>query len=329
MTLEWAPLLALLDAAQAVPPLVARRARDPLPRGRAAARGPRLRAARLLPARARSRSSPTIPVTTGCSATRSNASSGPFDPVAYYGHVREVLDLVEEHTEPGALREQLLAHWYRGKTLGRVGGRGFAQRGPELRRAMFEEIRRLAAERYDWDVERFLDFGLRLRSRLVRAGAFEALEELAEWESGIRARVKLHEVRPQGRGVLLRVEARLEPRDGWLAFRRGDRTLTLMAPDAVAAAAGEEALEAEMDNDVELFLRSLDDGSEYTVRTDARTRLKGARAGTGVTPEQHAVAWGLAGARRRGRPAAGGRLGGHRAGLRRRPVGLLASARAG
>src|SRR4051794_31276538 len=84
-----------------------------------------------------------------------NASSGPFDPVSYFASVRDVLDLVEEHTKsfPPALREQLLSHWYRGKMLGRVGGRGFVARDPQARRAIFEEVRRLAAERYDWDVE--------------------------------------------------------------------------------------------------------------------------------------------------------------------------------
>ena len=224
-----------------------------------------------------------------------NASSATLDPVAYYGHLRAVLDLVEEHTEPGEGREQLLAHWYRSKILRRVGGRGFARRDPETRRAIYEEVRRLADERYDWDAERYLPANFRLRSRLLREGRLDALVALAEWESGIRARVKLHEVRLQGRGVLLRLEARLEPRDGWLAFERGDRTLTLIGPEPV---------EADMaDNDVELYLHALADGSEYAIRTDARTRLKGARAGAGVTPEQHVVAWVSP-----GRGAAGGPL---------------------
>jgi poly(ribitol-phosphate) beta-N-acetylglucosaminyltransferase len=224
-----------------------------------------------------------------------NASSGPLDPVAYYGHVREVLDLVEEHTEPGALREQLLSHWYRGKMLGRVGDRGFVARDPDARLAIYEEVRRLAAERYDWDVERHLAPNLRLRSRLLREGAFDGLVGLAEWESGIRARVALEELRLQGRGVFLRVRARLAATDGWLAFSRGDRTLTLIGPQPVGVDMA--------DNDVELYLRSLADGTEYAIRTDARTRLMGARAGSGVTPEQTMVAWVSP-----GRGAAGGPL---------------------
>ena len=224
-----------------------------------------------------------------------NASSGAFDPADYYAHLRRVLDLVEEHTEPGERREQLLAHWYRSKILRRVGGRGFAGRDPEMRRALYEEVRRLAAERYDWDVERLLDASLRLRSRLLKTGDLDALVALADWQSGMRARLTLHELRPQGRGVLLRLEARLQADDGWLAFERGDRTLTLIGPERVEDDMG--------DNDVELYLHSLADASEYALRADARTRLKGARAGAGVTPEQHVVAWVSP-----GRGAAGGPL---------------------
>ena len=51
-----------------------------------------------------------------------HASHQRLDPVGYFGNVREVLDVVCEHTEPGAFRDSLLAHWYRGKMLGRVGG---------------------------------------------------------------------------------------------------------------------------------------------------------------------------------------------------------------
>ena len=222
-----------------------------------------------------------------------NASFGSLDAPVYYRSLRDVLDLVVEHTEPGKTREQLLAHWYRSKMLARVGGRGMVRQDGAARREVYEEVRRLAEERYDWDVERFLPFNLRLRSRLLRAGAFDALAELAEWETRLRARATLQDLRPQGRGVLLRVDARLRGAEGALAFRRGDRRLLLMAPPSVREAVGEEALDAARampDNDVELYIRSLDDGSEYPVRTDAQTRLLRARDG-GVTPVQSMVAW--------------------------------------
>ncbi len=62
------------------------------------------------------------------------ASYERFDPAGYFDNVREVLDLVEARTEPGAWRDTLLAHWYRGKMLGRVGGFGWRRRDEEWRR---------------------------------------------------------------------------------------------------------------------------------------------------------------------------------------------------
>src|SRR4051812_1446302 len=120
-----------------------------------------------------------------------NASFGAIEPAGYYRSLRDVLDLVEEHTDPGDLRDRLLSHWYVDKMLLRVGGRGLAKGNPEHRRAVYEEIRTLAAERYDWDVERLLPANLRLRSQLLRDDRFDALVELAEWEHGLRARVAL------------------------------------------------------------------------------------------------------------------------------------------
>ena len=51
---------------------------------------------------------------------RSNASFGRLDPGQYFANLREVLDIVDEHTEPGAFRDHLYARWYRGKMLNRV-----------------------------------------------------------------------------------------------------------------------------------------------------------------------------------------------------------------
>ena len=97
-----------------------------------------------------------------------NASHRPLDPEGYYGNVREVLDLVLEHTEPGPFRDRLLTHWYRGKMLQRVGGRKFARRDDAHNRHLVETIRALALERYDERVHDRLAFNLRVRSALLR-----------------------------------------------------------------------------------------------------------------------------------------------------------------
>ena len=97
-----------------------------------------------------------------------NASYRELEPEGYFGNVREVLDLVCAHTAPGPFRDTLLAHWYRGKMLGRVGGASFGRRDEALSRRLVETIRALALERYDERVDDRLAFNLRVRSALLR-----------------------------------------------------------------------------------------------------------------------------------------------------------------
>lgn len=155
-----------------------------------------------------------------------NASYRPFEAVGYYQNVREVLDLVEEHTEPGPLRDRLSAHWYRGKMLGRVGGPYFLRRDPDHRRELHREVRRLALERYTPQVDAVLPLNLRLRSRLLRDATYESLEALAAVEDDLRAKPILRHLRREGDEVVLRVEAALASRGEPLSFvRRAGRLL--------------------------------------------------------------------------------------------------------
>jgi glycosyltransferase involved in cell wall biosynthesis len=206
-----------------------------------------------------------------------NASMRPFDPAGYYGNLREVLDVVLAQTEPGEFRDELLTHWYRGKMLGRLGGRNFARRSPEVRRELFEEVRALALERYGPWVEERLAFNMRLRSRLLSAGDLGALEALAEREARLRARARACDVRADGRGLVIRIDGRLRGReDGPLLFHRDGERLIWSAPAAVAATLTPEQLDAAADlgaGTVQVFLRSTADPVEYLVPNRSRVRF--------------------------------------------------------
>jgi glycosyltransferase involved in cell wall biosynthesis len=175
-----------------------------------------------------------------------NASYKQFAPAAYYDNVREVLDLVEEHTEPGELRDRMLSHWYRGKMLGRVGGGYFARRDRAYRRELYDAVRALAVERYDESVERFLAPSLKLRSRLLRDGDYEGLEALAALEADLRADVRAS----PGDSILF--EARLA----------GLQELPLDVNEAAATARAE------------LLIRSLDDMTEYPLDGKSSARVE-------------------------------------------------------
>ena len=123
-----------------------------------------------------------------------NASWGHLDPQSYFAFLREVLDIVDANTEPGAFRDRLYARWYRGKMLNRVEK---VHANPDLahRRALYEAMHELAVERFPAGVDAFLPFNLQQRSRLLRAGDYEGLAALADVETALRAQARAVAVR--------------------------------------------------------------------------------------------------------------------------------------
>jgi hypothetical protein len=220
-----------------------------------------------------------------------NASFRPFQAHGYFDDVRDVLDLVERHLEPGPFRDSVLMHWYRGKMLQRVGGDGYLRRDPEYRRELYDAVRRLALERYDESVQKRLPLSLRARSRLVRDGRFEALEELAEFESGVRAKLRLRRVKGDGTHLVLRVQARLGPRR--LRFtRRGERVLW-EPPATLADAIGERELDATdelAESQVRLYLHKVGEGIEHSLPGRTEVRLVPGRRPDRVRPVLEATA---------------------------------------
>jgi glycosyltransferase involved in cell wall biosynthesis len=195
-----------------------------------------------------------------------NASYNGFEPAGYYGNVREVLDLVVEHTEPGPFRAALLAHWYRGKMLGRLGGSLARRDDDAFNDHLVATIRELALDRYDEDVHGELSFNLQARSALLRAGDFDALHELARFEAGLRARLRVS-VAGDGEQLVLRLRATLGS-PGELHFARERDTVRWRPPESLReplAAAGFDPGDALRGSRIGVYLHSLRDGSEYAL----------------------------------------------------------------
>ena len=208
-----------------------------------------------------------------------NASFERFDPEGYYRNVREVLDLVEEHTEPGRLRDKLMAHWYRGKMLNRVGGPSFPRRPPEYRRELYEEVRKLALERFGPGVDSWLAHGRRVRSHLLREGSLDSLEKLAEFEAELRADVTVEGGRWEEDGTfVLPFEARLvERHDRPLRFQRREGRVFWVPPEGVPADLPERVLEVTDDvfgAKARLIVRSPADKREYVLPSENKVQLE-------------------------------------------------------
>jgi glycosyltransferase involved in cell wall biosynthesis len=208
-----------------------------------------------------------------------NASYGGFEPKPYFANLEEVLDIVESEVEPGPLRDRVLAHWYRGKMLQRVGGRTWLDRPEPYRRELVDAVRPVALRRFTEAVHEQLDLHLRTRSRLLRAGAWDGLVALSELDAQLRARVELEWVRDApagGTSLTLRVRCGLRGLD---LVRDGDQILW-RPPATVAEALGEPAIdvtrELRSSATAEVWLRG-EDGAEWSqlVRTRLRLRATG------------------------------------------------------
>ncbi len=220
--------------------------------------------------------------------TEDNASYEELEPVGYYKNVREVLDLIDEHMEPGPLRDRVKSHWYRGKMLGRIGGNNFLTRDPAVKRPLYEEIRTLALERYGDEVDEYLAFNARVRSHLLRAGDYDGLEALAAFEGGLETEASVLEAEPEEEEEALNLvlEARLGGAAGPLLFERDGDRVRWVLPEALAGKLQPEELEVDLDRSyADVLISSGKDGTEFLLRTDTETRLEPAgHGGAFVTP---------------------------------------------
>jgi poly(ribitol-phosphate) beta-N-acetylglucosaminyltransferase len=204
-----------------------------------------------------------------------NASTQRFDPVSYYGNVREVLDLVDEHTEPGSRRDRLYLHWYRGKLLGRVGSVHFLNWDPGYRRARYDEVHRLTLERFHPRIDALLPLNLRVRSRLVRDDAYDALIDLADRESRLRAGVRVVDVRRDGEDLMLALEASLVGGGGLVTFERSSGRLRWRVPDGLPLVASDDldATEELARAHAYVVVRSMADRSDFALPGEQEVRM--------------------------------------------------------
>ena len=189
-----------------------------------------------------------------------NASSGAaWDPVAYYAAVREVLDIVDEHTEPGPARDRLYLRWYRAKTLGRVGGSRSALtlRSPEWQRAVFAEVRAIVARALRPGARRAAaaqraPAGRDDPRRRLRRGCSPRRGSSSGWPRAARCVA----AEADGGGLRLRATARL---------RAGREPLPLAPADAAEVLEGSRA---------QLLIRALGSHEQHVVPATAVPRLR-------------------------------------------------------
>jgi hypothetical protein len=176
------------------------------------------------------------------------------------------------------LRDRVKSHWYRGKMLGRVGGRNFLERDPAVKRPLYEEVRKLALERYGDEIDEYLAFNARVRSHLLRNGDYEGLDALATYEGRLETEATVVELEPEEEeAVGIAIESRIRG----LAFeRQGDRVVWT-PPESLAGHLTADQLDVtdEIDRSyADILIWSARDGTEFSLRSDTETRLEGGTA---------------------------------------------------
>jgi poly(ribitol-phosphate) beta-N-acetylglucosaminyltransferase len=116
----------------------------------------------------------------------SNAGFQRFEPVGYFKNLREALDVVDRHVEPGPVRDRLFRRWLRVEMTERLRGRRLLGLPEDYRKELFAEIHRITVERF---TSPGIAAGLAPASRVVAALAaanrLEDLVALAEWEASV------------------------------------------------------------------------------------------------------------------------------------------------
>jgi glycosyltransferase involved in cell wall biosynthesis len=138
-----------------------------------------------------------------------NNSLERFDPAGYFRNVEDAIDVVEQHTEPGALRDRLLRRFYRSEILGRLREPKVFALAEDFRRDFFEQARLLDQRRFPSSVRDGLQLPNRLRSVLLRAGRLDDLVTFAERCSETKARAELRDLTWTDDGLRLELTTEL------------------------------------------------------------------------------------------------------------------------
>jgi len=198
----------------------------------------------------------------------SNAGFQRFDPAGYFGNLREALDVVEELTEPGPLRDRLFSRWLRVEMVERLRGNRLLKLPEDYAEELYREIRGVVVERFGPGVLTHVDPMQRVVAGLVSADLYDDIRELAQWEAAIRPTGELTSLTWENGRLNIGFGAEYESGGSPLVFRRDGERDVLDLPLSEKA---REALDGQGitldartgESDVDLVVRNRDDATQY------------------------------------------------------------------
>ncbi|MFE9921186.1 glycosyltransferase family 2 protein [Streptomyces sp. NPDC005774] len=198
----------------------------------------------------------------------SNAGFQRFDPAGYFGNLREALDVVEELTEPGPLRDKLFSRWLRNEMVERLRGNRLLKLPEDYAEELYREIRGVITERFGPGVFARVAPTQRVVAGLVAAGHYQDVRALAHWEAGIKPTGTLDSLAWEGGALNIGFTSEYQVDGEPMTFRREDERDLLGLPlsdKALEALAGQGiALDAPVDkSDVDLVVRHRENAVQY------------------------------------------------------------------
>jgi glycosyltransferase involved in cell wall biosynthesis len=220
----------------------------------------------------------------------SNAGFQRFDPVGYFKNLREALDIVEEHTEPGPLRDRLFRRWLRNEMVERMRGQRVLRLPYDYRKELFDEIHSVVVERFGSPgIAAGMMPTQQIVAGLIAADRLGDVEEFAKWEAGIKPSGSLETLNWQDGRLRVGFTAEYVSGGGPVTFRTDSRTgRDLLAPplprtslDAVALLGVDTSAPVDKSK-VDLVVRERETAAEFfqPVETDReRLAVEGAEEG--------------------------------------------------
>ncbi|MGY6018369.1 glycosyltransferase family 2 protein [Streptomyces spinosirectus] len=198
----------------------------------------------------------------------SNAGFQRFDPAGYFKNLREALDVVEELTEPGTLRDELFSRWLRNEMVKRLRGNRLLKLPEDYAEELYREIHGVVTERFGPGVVARLDLTQQVVAGLIFADRYDDIRALATWEAGIRPTGRLTSLEWADGSLRVGFEAEYRIDGEPMTFRRdGERRLLglPLSAEALDALAGQGiGMEAPLaDSDVDLVIRHREDARRF------------------------------------------------------------------
>ncbi|MEV6815433.1 glycosyltransferase family 2 protein [Micromonospora sp. NPDC051296] len=159
-----------------------------------------------------------------------NLTATRMEPAAYFNSLREVLDIVDAHTEPGPLRDKLHRRWLRTEMTKRLRGTRLRNAPPDWVDQVVTEIQKTIQERFAPGVAAGLPSVQRTIAGLAAQGRVADLLRLAEWEAGVRARARLKEYEVTGSTLSVTLTGQLRNGDQPVSYTHSGGRDRLVVP---------------------------------------------------------------------------------------------------